>query len=138
MSPRSLLFTISLLVITIAATLAVLPFGCGLSTDSLPADDAGIPCSNDMQCDDGNVCTDNSCGKQGLCEFAPRDGMPVTPIPGNCNDESCKKGVVVETPNMSDVPVSDDPCISSKCNGGTPVEMPIMEGGLCMRGGGTG
>ena len=100
--------------------------------------DAGS-CISDLQCDDGNPCTLDSCGEGGLCVAEPQpDGPALEQEPGDCSRTECTDGVRREVPDSGDPADDDDPCTLDRCEDGVAVHDPKVEGASCEVGRGNG
>jgi len=91
-------------------------------------------CATDAECDDGNVCTDDSCDFAGQCQNTPNtapcdDGNP-------CTDDTCD-GAGQCQPSFNTAPCDDgNPCTDDTCDGAgqcqsTPNAVPCDDGDAC-------
>jgi hypothetical protein len=68
----------------------------------------GVPCSGVAECDDDNVCTDDTCD-DGFCRNAAvDDGTPVTADGNPCTDDECLGGEETHTAKPAGAPGSDE------------------------------
>jgi len=114
------------------------------------------PCTDNMQCDDGNACTDNTCDPAAGCVYSPitcDDGnacindncdpatgcvhSPITCDDRNvCTDDSCDRDSgCVNTNNTNACADDGNPCTNDICNGNGacthPPITPICDNGTC-------
>lgn len=87
-----------------------------------PLADVPAVCAFDSECEDGNVCTKNSCDdKMFVCVVSQLDGVP-TPMasPSECVEHVCKMGVDTAVPVALGVAVAkqvDGNCKKTVCDG---------------------
>ena len=81
-----------------------------------------VHCTMDAMCDDKNPCTSDACdGVQGMCSFAPLNGLNT---PGaaqtdfDCNVQVCVDGKDTKSPDDSDLPKTATDCDQEICNNG--------------------
>ena len=97
-------------------------------------------CTSASDCDDGNLCTIDSCGPDGACihQAAP-DGLAPTQNPGDCQVVSCTAGAAQSAADDQDVPDDGDPCTADSCLDGQPhFDAQAANGGPCDLDGGQG
>ncbi len=116
--------------------------GCGGDDGSgsgvTPLFDAGA-CLSDLQCDDGNPCTIDSCGEGGACVPVPQpNGDALEQESGDCSRTVCENGVTKEVPDSGDVADDGNACTLDSCEGGLPKHAPKIEGASCQVGRGSG
>lgn len=115
-----LLFAAALL-----AALAAVPFGgCALSSEGTLAV-SGTKCNEDATCDDGNPCTIDACGDEGLCVVSPAaDGDAPAQTPGDCKRLVCAGGALIEEPDDLDVVDDGNACTFDDCGDGKVLHTP--------------
>lgn len=142
---RSWIVVASIFAVTSVAA-ALESAGCSLPRSGTEENaDAGAPCSNDAQCDDGDACTIDKCSSSGLCTHAiVKSGPSLSPVPGNCLLETCHDGKLWidagTTPDGGnlDPPVDAEPCTKNACDGTKPVTTPLPDRTPCARDGANG
>ncbi|MCK6592639.1 MAG: hypothetical protein L6Q76_34215, partial [Polyangiaceae bacterium] len=124
------------LVLSIAVALPAVFGGCGLLTAGTGTNAGTTACETAAHCDDGNPCTRDSCGADGLCAVEPVDGEPLAQVIGDCLVISCAAGEPMTAPDPSDVDDGNS-CTSDVCKNGQPVHTDL-EGTACLLEGGEG
>ncbi len=73
------------------------------------------PCATDTACDDGNLCTTDTCGASGSCERTTIEDCRPCTIDADCDDDdrcttdTCSEGLCTATPDTGcDLEVCDD------------------------------
>ncbi len=80
-------------------------------------------CTDDVDCNDANTCTNDACNTNGICEYTNTNGFCDD---GNaCTNDACSNGVCESTPNTDpcddgDLCTEFDACSGGAC-AGTPV-----------------
>jgi hypothetical protein len=99
-----------------------------------------VICTHDMECDDQNPCTDDSCDAgNGTCSHTPLNGVPtpgVNQVAGDCKQRTCVDGVDTNGADDSDLPVTATDCDYELCDNGTPSNPPHMKDSACNTSGG--
>ena len=109
-----------------------IPFaGCGLSTQGT-AEVSSEVCSLAANCDDQNVCTDDTCSTDGVCAHsAVADGNAPDQAAGDCSNNVCKGGVQTKVFDDNDIPDDKNDCTLDTCNMGVASHTAKMEGAQC-------
>lgn len=97
--------------------------GCGLSTHGT-AEGVSQRCTAAAQCDDGNVCSSDSCTADGVCThtaIADGDASAATQQPGSCQRSVCKAGALAVVPDDANVSDDGEPCTENLCKDGAPI-----------------
>ncbi len=115
--------------------------GCGLDGTGIVSIDADagadrteIHCTGAAQCDDGNVCTTDACGVDGICTSAPLadgDAPASTQTKGNCHKIVCTKGAPSSVADDTNAPAAPDACTINACKAGTPQTSAATDGTTC-------
>ena len=109
--------------------------GCGLDTTGFG--DSEDVCTANSHCDDANVCTDDTCGANGVCVHTPvSDGLFPDGVRGNCKAFGCKAGEQTEVQLKDDVDDGDE-CTTDVCTDTGATHTPSI-GATCHLGGGLG
>jgi len=107
--------------------------------DDLKFDESGAPCSADGQCDDGNACTIDSCGPEGLCVHGSLSGVPSpTQKDGDCKKQVCQDGEPIDQNDEGDVEDDSNDCTVDSCNSGQSIHTKKQPGEACKTGGANG
>ena len=94
-------------------------------------------CTLGSDCTDGSGCTRDTCGPDGVCEYAAFDGSAyLVQVPGDCQRLVCVAGYPRGLSDDTDLPAN--PCIDATCNAGHLTEVPKPEHAPCQLGGGSG
>ncbi|MBM4352202.1 MAG: hypothetical protein FJ109_00155 [Deltaproteobacteria bacterium] len=112
--------------------------GAGLCDDGNPCTIADKCAAGTCQpgapkiCDDGNFCTDDSCGKEGICQFVPNK-VACNDANSCTNDDLCADGKCAGTPIDCD---DGNPCTKDSCAPATGCvytfsTAPCDDGNLC-------
>lgn len=105
--------------------------GCGLDT-SLDQPSPSGACSVAAHCDDGNPCTEEVCDASGVCVGAPlADGPAPLQVPGDCQQNVCAAGQLVQAPDEADVFDDGLPCTVDACEDGAPAHTQLPFGTPC-------
>jgi len=120
---------------------ALLLFGAGVAAVGCTAlfdySEDQTPCAADADCDDGNPCTDDACGGDGLCAATAADHSDLlTQQPDDCQQLVCDGGAVVAVADERDKPA--DPCVDAVCQGTELQLTPKTDGESCAAGAGNG
>jgi hypothetical protein len=130
MSNRPRIFSAFAATLFVAVVL-VQASSCALATyGTIPEERA--PCDTDANCDDGNPCTLDTCGPQGLCEEATApDGPLPTQTAADCKRVECQAGAPVDLPDPNDTGDDKNPCTDDQCVGTTPMPVVLPDGTSC-------
>ena len=95
----------------------------GVGLQSVPiGTEPGCDCQQDWQCEDGNVCTRETCDQaNNVCvNHGPDDSLTPPEEPANCKEEKCEGGQIVKVPDDNDPPMDVDPydCEQQYCENG--------------------
>lgn len=83
--------------------------------------DVDTDCDNDVECDDGNGCTDDTC-VSGACSHVDNDTNTCTD--GNdCTDDTCSSGVCVGVDNDTNTCTDGNECTDDSCSAGVCVSV---------------
>ena len=102
-------------------------------TDLPGKPDAGLPCDVDVQCDDKNPCTADTC-TEGGCEHAAQPDGPAPSsfqVAFDCNVEVCVDGMSMRSPDDSDLPKTASECDEELCSSGLPSNPPLPDTVTC-------
>jgi hypothetical protein len=109
--------------------------GCGLTTYG-DGDPTIARCATDAQCDDQNLCTDDTCSPDGACSWKPRKDALV--VLGDCHAASCTDGQMSSMIDDTDVPDDHNDCTHDACDHGVPSSAPVGDGEKCTTHGAVG
>jgi len=124
----------TLLAAAFVASALVQASSCALETNGSMSEITDS-CETAANCDDGNVCTTDSCTDNKVCAHAAvSDGPNPAQTPGDCKRIDCKDGAEVNVDDDADVPDDNEPCTNDTCAAGTPSNAPAMDGQACQRG----
>lgn len=122
----------------------LLASGCASEgTDAPPRDidagvDAAVGCGSDLDCDDGNECTDEVCDlATGLCSNPPVSvGTPLAiQTAGDCVERQCDgAGGLTDAADDGDLADDGNDCTVETCSGGTPGSSDAAAGSACAAG----
>jgi hypothetical protein len=96
-------------------------------------------CTSNLECNVGDVCDASFCSSDGVCVIQyVGSGPSVNEVAGDCVRHSCvfDSPNEIVTPDETDVPVSEDPCLVGVCIDGAPSFGPApgnppCPGGIC-------
>jgi hypothetical protein len=123
--------------VLLAAALSFWTWAMGCNLDSSGYGETEDVCTTKANCDDNNVCTEDTCGPDGICvhKILP-DGQFPDGVTGNCKVFACKGGVQSEVPLPDDVSDGDE-CTLDTCTPNGPMHV-LQQGATCHQGGGLG
>ena len=83
------------------------------------------PCHSSSDCEDGNPCTLDGCGADGICTHEPLSGMRCETKSVQCQEGNCSEGACIYAPTEG--PCDDgNPCTrDDKCSDGRCVGVPL-------------
>lgn len=85
--------------------------------------------ADDIKCNDGNPCTQDSCDLgQGVCSFTPLNGVSTPGVAqksGDCHVQICVDGKDTDSPDDSDLPVTATDCDEELCTNGIATNPPL-------------
>ena len=116
--------------------------GCGGGgDDGGSAGDAstGPQCTVDLECEDENPCTLDTCGEGKTCEHesAP-NGDAKDQVEGDCSRTVCTNGIPSEVPDTGDILDDDEYCTLDTCEPGGPSHVTRLDNTPCTVGTGKG
>jgi hypothetical protein len=126
-----------------AAALVGLALAGGACAQILGADfgDYAAACSSDATCDDGNPCTADACGAQGVCTHdaaSDGDAPAAEQRTGDCLKAYCLGGVLTLVNDDGDAPDDGSACTTDACQQGRAVHTAMKDGASCAAGTATG
>ncbi len=85
--------------------------------------------ADDIKCNDGNPCTQDSCDLgQGVCSFTPLNGVSTPGVAqksGDCRVQICVDGKDTDSADDSDLPVTATDCDEELCTNGIATNPPL-------------
>ena len=107
---------------------------CNLDASGFGETDEEL-CSDATHCDDLDICTEDTCGEDGICvRVAAPDGLFPDGVQGNCKVLECKGGQSGEAAAPEDMD-DGNPCTDDACEGATPTHT-VITGAPCQSQGG--
>ncbi|MSP24896.1 MAG: hypothetical protein EXR75_06955, partial [Myxococcales bacterium] len=121
---------------TLAVGLAVFAgfSGCSLPRGGTLAQD----CTANVQCDDLNPCTTDTCAEDGVCVLVVDETLAPSQIGADCKRLECQAGEPVEVADDSDVADDQEPCTTDACAGDVTTHTPLDDGAACAVGANAG
>jgi hypothetical protein len=96
--------------------------------------DGGTACATDGDCDDGDACTVDTCGKDATCvHVAVPDGLAPegAQVPFDCKRIACLAGMSREETDDTDTADDGNECTLDACSGGVARHTPVAAGTSC-------
>jgi hypothetical protein len=88
-------------------------------------------CTGDVECDDANECTVDSCSSDGLCSNSPQDLQPAGQTPNDCKLIACAAGELATLSDDADFEDDPDDCFIDGCLDGEPTQDRLAEQTSC-------
>jgi hypothetical protein len=103
--------------------------------------DYATSCAADAACDDGNPCTVDACGAEGVCVHDPTsdgDAPAAMQRSGDCLKAYCLGGILTAVDDDADVADDGASCTADRCESGVAVHQPQPDDSPCAVGAATG
>lgn len=96
-------------------------------------------CQVAAQCDDGDPCSIDRCGDDGICAADPAPtGLAPEQEVGDCKQVFCEDGRATDVEDVFDVEDDRESCTIDRCDGDNVVHTPLDDGAFCEVGRGSG